>query len=94
MLDKTHEGITPERVEHTLDNWVVRGIRTSADGRQSRVYLAFEPQLSKMVRVVVSMDDKVIVTAFPDQAATTHWNERNIDYFRRHYQNLEVSDAG
>ncbi len=39
------------------------------------------------------MDDKVIVTAFPDQAATTHWNKKNIDYFRRYYQNLEVRDA-
>ena len=39
------------------------------------------------------MDDKVIATAFPDRAATTHWNKKNIDYFRRHYQNLEVRDA-
>ena len=93
ILEETHRGITPERVEYALENWVVRGIRTGADGRQSWVYLAFESRLSKMVRVAVSMDDTVIVTAFPDQAATTHWNRRNIDYFRRHYRNLEVRDA-
>ena len=76
-------------MEHVLDNWVIRGIKTDALGRQSMCHLAFAPQLEKMVRVAVSMDDNRIITAFPDDAATKHWNEGNLSYFVRHYQDLE-----
>ena len=76
-------------MEHVLDNWVIRGIKTDALGRQSMCHLAFAPQLEKMVRVAVSMDDNRIITAFPDDTATKHWNEGNLSYFVRHYQDLE-----
>ena len=88
-IDKPHSGITAAIMEHVLDNWVIRGIRTDALGRQSMCYLALAPQLGKMVRVAVSMDDNCIITAFPDDAATRHWNQGNLSYFVRHYQDLE-----
>ena len=92
LRDETHRDITPERVGYVLENWVVRGIRTSPDGRSSWIYLAFVYGLGRMVRVAVSMDDERIVTAFIDGAATKHWSRRNLDYFNTHYRNLEVRD--
>ena len=88
-IHDTHEGITAEIIEFVLENWVIRGVKTDADGRQSLCYWAFVPQLEKMVRVAVSMDDTTIITAFRDTAATRHWNEGNLSYFVRHYQDLE-----
>ena len=88
-IHDTHEGITAEIIEFVLDNWVIRGVKTDADGRQSLCYWAIVPQLEKMVRVVVSMDDTTIITAFRDTAATRHWNKGNLSYFVRHYQDLE-----
>ncbi|MCY3637944.1 MAG: hypothetical protein OXG80_02480 [Chloroflexi bacterium] len=92
-IDKPHHGITAAIIEHVLDNWVIRGIKTDALGRQSMCYLAFAPQLGKTVRVAVSMDGSRIITAFPDDAATGHWNKGNLSYFVKRYQNLEVRDA-
>ena len=45
-----------------------------------------------MVRVVVSLDDNRIITAFQDRVATNHWNKGNLDYFAETYQYLEVRD--
>ncbi len=45
-----------------------------------------------MIRVVVSLDDERIVTAFLDRVATRNWNKGNRDYFARRYQSLEVRD--
>ncbi len=45
-----------------------------------------------MLRVAVSLDDELIITAFPDRTATGHWNKGNLDYFDRTYQSLEVRD--
>ena len=94
MRDFPHSGITAERVEHVLDHWLVRGIRTELDGSQSWCYLAFVYGMDEMVRVAVSMDDETIITAFRDRTATRHWNRGNQDYFIRNYQNLEERDAG
>ena len=92
IRNEPHIGVTARRVEYVLENWVIRGIHTSPDGRQSRIYLAVVPGLGKMVRVAVSIDDETVVTAFPDGSATNNWNKRNLDYFTRRYQNLEMRD--
>ena len=92
LREETHRDITPERVEYILENWVVRGVRTSPDGRSSWIYLAFPPGLERMVRVAISMDDRRIATAFIDGATAKHWNNSNLGYFNTHYQNLEVRD--
>ena len=39
------------------------------------------------------MDDRVIITAFQDRAATKSWSKRERSYFVEHYQNLEERDA-
>ena len=94
LREETHSGVTEERIEYVLNNWVLRGIRTEDDGRQSTVYLAFVSDLDKMMRVAISMDDRIIVTAFPDSMATLRWNRGDHEYFVRRYRDLEVRDAG
>jgi hypothetical protein len=93
MLDSPHLGVTDEHVSHVLEHWRLRGIRTSANGRQSWGYLAFVPGLEEMVRVAVSLDDELVISAFQDRTATRHWNNGNRDYFVRTYQNMEERDA-
>ena len=93
-MSRSRASITAERVEYILENWVVRGIYTDIEETQSWVYFATLPDLGKMVRVAVSMDDERIATAFPDTQATNHWNRRNMGYFERKYGNVEVRDEG
>ena len=82
--------ITAIRVQYVLDNWLIRGIYTDRKGTRSWGYLAFVPGFDKMVKVVVSLDDERIVTAFPERTATGHWNKGNLDYFVSRYENLEI----
>ena len=89
-MSRNRADITAERVEYILENWVVRGIHTAIDGTQSWVYFATPPDLGKMVRVAVSIDDERIATAFPDTQANNHWSRGNISYFGRKYRNVEV----
>ena len=91
-MSQSRADITAERVEYVLEHWVVRGIHTAIDETQSWVYFAMLPDLGKMVRVAVSIDDERIATAFPDTQATNHWNRRNTNYFERKYGNVEVRD--
>ena len=76
-----------------LENWQIRGVKTDDEGRKSVVYLATVPWRVKMVRVAVSMNDNLIVSAFADTSSTTKWNEGDIDYFAKRYQDLEIRDA-
>lgn len=89
----THLGITAEIIEFVLDNWVIRGAKTETDGRQSMCHWAFAPDLGDLVRVVVSMDDMLIITAFRDRAATQALRKGNRGYFDRKYRDLEDRDA-
>ena len=93
MRDFTHPGITARRVERVLDDWVLRGVHSGPDGRESMAYFAPVPGLASMVRVAVSMDDAVIITAFRDRRATRHWNQGDLDFFNRSLLNMEVRDA-
>ena len=93
MRNSTHIGITAERVRYVLENWVIRGIKTDADGRQSLCYWASVPELEKMVRVAVSIDDTAIITAFRDTPATHKWRNSDLSYFERRFRHLEVRDA-
>ncbi len=94
MREHRHSGITDTSVAHVLDHWVVRGVRTERDGSQSWTYMGFVPGLDGLVRVVISMDDELIITAFQDRTATSHWNKGNRDYFVRNYEGLEERNAG
>ena len=87
-------GLTPERVERVLEHWLIRGVRTEDDGRQSTCYIAFVPGMTEMMRVAVSMDNERIINAFPDRTATRHWNRGTKDYFDRVYQVTEERNEG
>ena len=93
MRDNLHRGITDERVAHVLENWVIRGICNDSGRRQSQAYWGFVPGLGQMVKVAVSMDDEVIVTAYLDRTATIHWNKGNRGYFANRCKGLEERDA-
>ena len=45
-----------------------------------------------MVRVAVSVDDEIVISAFRDRNATTQWNRSNHSYFASKYSNLEIRD--
>ena len=94
MHTRGHPDVTESQVVYVLENWQFRGILTEDDGRQSVVYLAVVPWRNKFVRVAVSVDDELIITAFADKRATNNWNLGNIDYFADSYDNLEARDAG
>ena len=65
MHTHPHAGVTEDEVVHVLENWQLRGVNTDDRGRQSVVYLALVHWRSKMVRVVVSMADNLIVHCIP-----------------------------
>jgi hypothetical protein len=46
--------------------------------------------VERLMRVAVSMDDRRIVTAFLDTAATEKLNSADFDYFQRNYGRLEI----
>ena len=94
LIEQTHSGITADRIEHVLSSWALRGIRTDSHGLSSLVYLAFVPGLNNMVRVAVTLDDEMIITAFQDAGATRNWLRGNRSYFARQYRDLEERDAG
>ena len=88
-IDDTHPGITAEFVAYVLENWVIRGIKTDPSGRQSMCHWAYVLDLGKMVRVAVSLDDRRIITAFPDSAATRSWSDGRRDFFDGRCENWE-----
>ena len=92
-MRKPHKQITAKRVQHVLDHWVIRGVCTDSKGTQSLVHWSYVPGFNRMIRVVVSLDDNIIITAYPDRTAGRHWNRGNLDYFAKRCQNVEVRDA-
>lgn len=93
MTDDPYPEMTRKVVAHALDNWFVRGIHTDKDGRESWNYLAYVPELDKVVRVSVSMDDERIINAFPDTGATQAYRRNDRTYFERRLKTLEVKDV-
>ena len=82
--------VTRERIVYVLENWVIRGVHTK---RQSMNYLAFVPEVDTVIRVAVSLDDKRIVTAYPDRTARNHLIQGEFAYFANQLANMEVRDA-
>ena len=88
------EEITVERLTEVLDNWIIRGVRTEANGRQSRAYwgrVEFEG-VERLMRVAVSLDERRLTTAHLDSMATKKWISGDFAYFRRNYSDWEVRD--
>ena len=90
MIDYPHPGITRRMTAHVLDHWVVRGIRTDNEGRQSWNYYAIVPESGTMLRVAVSLDDMTIISSFKDESATRAWNRGELTYFNRVLSEVEV----
>lgn len=88
----TRHEITEQHQFGVLDNWVVRGSRHDESGRPSMAYLGWVEHggVERLMRVAVSMDDRRIVTAFLDTAATEKLNSADFDYFQRNYGRLEI----
>lgn len=90
-MNNPHPEVTKKIMACVLDHWIARGIHTDDDGRQSWIYFAFVSGLENMVRVVVSIDDETVVSAFQDSGAALNWTRGNRAYFNR-YKNLEVRE--
>lgn len=89
MRDKPHPRITAERVAHALENWILRGVRIDELGEESICYIGPAPGIRGMIRVVVSLDDENIVTAFADQRATRALRRGDDGYFDMGYEDWE-----
>lgn len=87
LRNNRRKEINRERVEYVLDNWTIRGVNIE---HQTMNYLAFVPDVSKLIRVAVSLDDKAILSAYPDRTATLNWNEGDLTYFTNQLANMEV----
>ena len=86
--------ITEERIISVLENWVIRGLRTDASGRQSTAYwgwVLFEG-VERLLRVNVSMDDRRLTTAYLDSRATRKFVTADMSYFHRNYAGIEVQN--
>ena len=87
--------VTANRIQHTLDNWVVRGICKDGSGRREAItYWGFVPGRAEMLRVVVSLDNQEIVTAHFDEFAAGRVEDQGRSWFQRRCRDLEVRDAG
>ncbi len=87
--------VTASRIQHALENWVVRGI--CLDGRRRRetiTYWGFVPGRNELFRVVISLDDQEIITAHFDNSVAKRIEEENRPWFRQRCRDLEVRDAG
>ena len=87
MQKESRREVTLARVAYVLDNWAIRGIHIK---RQNLNYLAFVPDVSKVIRVAVSLDDKAILSAYPDRTATRNWNQGNLTYFANQLAGMET----
>ena len=92
IVESPHPGVTRWIVADALNNWLIKGRRTDLDGRQSWHYLSYAPTLERLVRVVVSIDEATIVSAFQDRNATRAWNRGDRSYFARVYDEVEMRD--
>ena len=87
--------ITEERIISVLEDWIIRGIKTDANGRQSTAYwgwVLFEG-VEWLMRVSVSIDDRRLTTAYLDSRATRKLVTGDMLYFHRNYVGIEVQDG-
>lgn len=94
LRETTHAGITADRIQHVLENWVLRGICTDSEGNVAMTYWGFVPGRSAMLRVPVSLDDQEIITAVFDEGASGRVRQEGLSWFRRRCRDLEVRNGG
>ena len=88
------DGVTAERIQYALENWVVRGICTGESGRETITYWGFVPGRAAMLRVPISLDDAEIITAHFDEHTVARIVDEGRLWFQRRCRELEVRDAG
>lgn len=81
--------ISEAHIAYVLDNWVLRGIENRPGREPTYVHFAYVPELERMLKVVISIDDARIVTVHPDRNATKAWRTGRREYFTMKYQDLE-----
>ena len=94
LRENPHAGVTAHRIQHVLENWVVRGICTNSEGNVTMTYWGFVPGRSAMLRVPVSLDDQEVITAVFDESAAGRIRQEALPWFQRRCRDLEVRDAG
>ena len=85
--------VTADRIQHVLENWVVRGICAGESGRETITYWGFVPGRDEMLRVSVSLDDEEIITAHFDEHAAGRIVTEDRPWFQRRCRELEVRDG-
>lgn len=95
LRDFADRDVTASRIQHALENWVVRGICKDGQGsREAITYWGLVPGREEMLRVVVSLDNQEIVTAHFDEFAAARVEDQGRPWFQRRCRDLEVRDAG
>ena len=93
LRENPRRDVTADRIQHVLENWVVRGICTDDKGSVTMTYWGFVPGRDMMLRVPVSLDDTEIVSAHFDQWATRRIAEEGRLWFQQRCRDLEVRGA-
>lgn len=92
LREEPRPGVTADRIQYVLENWVVRGICTDDNGSVTITYWGFIPGRDLMLRVPVSLDNAEIVSAHFDQWATKRIAEMGRPWFQERCRELEVRD--
>ena len=94
IIRMRQRNITEAQVAYVLDNWQLRGIDNSSEREPSIAHFALLPELDRMLKVAVSIDNAKIATTHFDRVATRNFKGGTRSYFFRKYQNLEERDEG
>lgn len=84
--------LTEERIITVLGNWGIRGVGVDRFGRPGMNYLGwvdYEGE-TRLMRVVVSMDDQRIVTAYLDRPATKRFADEGWNRIADRLNDVEV----
>ena len=87
------DGVTADRIQYALENWVVRGICTNDKGSVTMTYWGFVPGRDELLRVPVSLDDAEIITAHFDEHAAGRIVADDRPWFQQRCRDLEVRDG-
>lgn len=92
--DKASDEVTAEGIQYVLEHWRARGICVDSRNRTTITYWGFPPGGNYMLRVVVSLDDRRIITAHRDYKAARRLDDAGRPWFAGRCRDLEVRDAG
>lgn len=94
LREHPNDGVTADRIQYALENWVVRGICVNLRGGETITYWGYVPGRDEMLRVPVAPDDAEIITAHFDERAAKRIEDEDRPWFQRRCRDLEVRDGG